>query len=446
MASVVLSFVGTQDPVSEKNNEEGSIVSLLRHLIARGNVIKQVFLLYTTDTAQRAQETKEWLASQPSLAQVPVQIIPTSEALSYDPTDLSEAAKEARRALERAKQILEEGDRLEFNASSGTPAMKSSFSVLQAAGYAPQSTVWQVRNPSEMKAGQTRVFPADISVLRREFELRTFNSQVANYNFDGAYDLFTRISDIAEHFAHRQQITSYLQAGKLWQRSKLEQFKNHIEGELTEVQRNHTSQWYFPAYEEAYLSIIRCRQGNVVEAFFHSFRAFEGIMAGWGKQIFREHIVEEGGKILLKKSIFDERDKFFANAKYKQNGKPDNDIAKLEEKIRQSEEEHYLLEFAVLCKFFRSLRQEYKEQCPEIKDLLTNEVSKTRNAIVHQLLGLQEEELYRAWGVENCDAWQMRILRYLNFIAQQSFKSWDEASLMAYLHQKLTEVIAEYLP
>jgi len=443
MASVVLSFVGNQDPVSQATEEEGSVVTLLRHLIAQGNVIKRVLLLYTTGTAVKAQETKNWLASQPALSQVPVELIPTSEVLSQDPTDLLEAAQEARRGLEQARQILAEGDRLEFNASSGTPAMKSSFSILQAAGYAPESTVWQVRNPHEMQEGQSRVFATDVSGLRREFELKVFRSQVANSNFDGAWELFRSVAD---YFSQKDAIESYLMAGKLWQRSKLEEFKTGIDAWLTEEQRSYSRQWYFPAYEEAYLSIVRCRQGNVVEAFFHSFRAFEGILASWGKQIFGEHVVAEGGKILLKKSIFNERDKFFANAKYKQNGKPDNDIAKLEEKIRQSEEEHYLLDFAVLCKFFRSLRQEYKEQCPEIKDLLTNEVSKTRNAIVHQLLGLQEEELYRAWGTENRDNWERRLLTCLNFIAQQSFREWDEASLMAHFYHKLTEAITQGLP
>ncbi len=454
MASVVLSFVGTQDPVSEKNNEEGSIVSLLRHLIVRGNVIKQVFLLYTTGTAQRAQETRDWLTSQPSLAQVPVQIIPTSKELSDDPTDLLEAAKEARRGLEQVKQILAEGDRIEFNASSGTPAMKSSFSILQAAGYAPQSTVWQVRNPSEMKEGQSRVFATDVSGLRREFELRAFMSQVENYNYDGAYALFSA-SDMANHFSQRNMIIAYLRAGMSWQRSKLDNFRNHISEYLSEAQQSRFCEWYYPAYEEAYLAIVRLRQGNIVEAFFHGFRAFEGILACWGKRELRNHIEEQDGAIYLKKSIFNDEERYFKGAEYSSQNKPKNDIAKFAIKLRDffTEEErkeegkqkkNYLLDFSALCKFLRAIRNDYKIKCPQIKDLLTDGISKKRNTLVHQLSGLSAEDLCQFWQVSNEEEWENKILEFLNFIAEQSFTAWQDVCLMPTIHQQILAEIRRY--
>ena len=36
MASVFLSFVGEQDPYSEKKGKKGSIIPLLRYLVAQG--------------------------------------------------------------------------------------------------------------------------------------------------------------------------------------------------------------------------------------------------------------------------------------------------------------------------------------------------------------------------------------------------------------------------
>lgn len=80
-----------------------------------------------------------------------------------------------------------------------------------------------------------------------------------------------------------------------------------------------------------------------------------------------------------------------------------------------------------MCKFFRAIRSEYKQKCLPIKGLLTDEVSSKRNAVFHQLRGLQEQDLYDYWGVRDFDEWEKRLLEYLNFISQQSFTRWNEA-------------------
>jgi len=185
MASIVISFVGNQDPFG-KNASEGSIVSLIKYLRQEGRAIKHVILIYTEATKTGAEDTKDWLVTELAITADKVELIPASVELSNDPTDLLRAAQEARQGLDRANLDLAEGDRIEFNASSGTPAMKSSFSILQAAGYAPQSTVWQVRNPSEMKEGQARVFPTDVGVLRQEFERKVISKQIEDFNYSGA--------------------------------------------------------------------------------------------------------------------------------------------------------------------------------------------------------------------------------------------------------------------
>ena len=133
MASIVLSFVGQQDPFGSKTGE-GSIVTLIRALVSQGTVIKRAILIYTEGTATGAKETKEWLMSELGIDGGDVELVPASWELSNDPTDLLKAAQEARRGLDLARLTMEKGDRVEFNASSGTPAMKSAFSILQAAG------------------------------------------------------------------------------------------------------------------------------------------------------------------------------------------------------------------------------------------------------------------------------------------------------------------------
>jgi len=186
MASFVLSFVGSQDPYSKQTNEEGSIVTLLNFLAQRSTPLKKVVLLYTSGTADNARDTRVYIESESQFTGVEVELIPVDQKLSEDPANLLLAAQEARQGLERVKCQMQPGDRLEFNASSGTPVMKSSFSLLQAAGHASQSQVWQVRNPREMKPGQDRVFPTDVSVLRQEFDRKRIEQQITDYNYSGA--------------------------------------------------------------------------------------------------------------------------------------------------------------------------------------------------------------------------------------------------------------------
>jgi hypothetical protein len=187
MASFILSFVGNQDPVSDNTREEGSIVTLIRHLLTQQCEIGQVLLLYTTTTADRAELTQGWLEDAP--LQIPadrIQRMAVSEALSNDPVNLLLAAQEARKAIEQVMPQLSGQDTMEFNASSGTPVMKSAWSILQAAGHAPNSRVWQVRNPQEMQPGQARVFQTNVDTLKKEFEIKVAKRQINDYNYSGA--------------------------------------------------------------------------------------------------------------------------------------------------------------------------------------------------------------------------------------------------------------------
>lgn len=187
MASIVLSFVGNQDPFGSKSGE-GSIVTLVKYLVENGKKIKKAILIYTEGTANGAKDTKDWLVTELGIGGEDVELVPASWELSNDPTDLLKAAQEARRGLDLARLTLEKGDRIEFNASSGTPAMKSAFSILQAAGYVANGQVWQVRNPSEMREGQMRVFATDVGVLRQEFDRKVIQKQIADFNYAGAVE------------------------------------------------------------------------------------------------------------------------------------------------------------------------------------------------------------------------------------------------------------------
>jgi len=186
MASIIISFVGNQDPYSDHTKEEGSIVTLVKHLLDLKQQIKQILLLGTSGTKERAEFTKEWLQTELRIPEESIETLVVAESLSQDPVNILLASNEAKQAIERVGNIINDTDYLELNASSGTPAMKSTWSILQAAGYAPRSHVWQVRNPKEMQAGQDRVFATDVSVLKTEFDRNIIKQQLADYNYSGA--------------------------------------------------------------------------------------------------------------------------------------------------------------------------------------------------------------------------------------------------------------------
>lgn len=186
-SSIVLSFVGKQDPYSENTNQEGSIATLIRHLLDQKYNIRRVILLHTQDVAQKASDTKHWLQEKPfNLSEENIELVSVGEELSQDPVSLLLAVQEARKGLEKASPYLSKQDRLEFNASSGTPVMKTSWSLLQAAGYACHSSVWQVRNPTKIQDGQPHVFQTNVDTLKNEFDFKVVKRQIEDYNYSGA--------------------------------------------------------------------------------------------------------------------------------------------------------------------------------------------------------------------------------------------------------------------
>ncbi len=186
MASIVLSFVGSQDPESKNTKEEGSIVTLIRHLLEISCTIKKVLLLYTEDTYENANLTQEWLKEYLEIENEKVELISVSLTLSEDPIDVKLATQEAYKGLQKAQNYQENNDIFELNSSSGTPSMKTAWGILQASGYGKNTRLWQVRNPKTMKTSQTLVFENNVNVFKDESDLKVIKKQLQNYNYGGA--------------------------------------------------------------------------------------------------------------------------------------------------------------------------------------------------------------------------------------------------------------------
>ncbi|MDS3861710.1 RAMP superfamily CRISPR-associated protein [Thermosynechococcaceae cyanobacterium BACA0444] len=195
---IFISLVGSHDPIpdskpdqtKETQNDKGSIISLIEHLIILNNKPEQVHLLHTTDEkfTKNARDTAYWLIEELKEYEASqITLHPVSKEFSDDPIRQALAIQEARTLIDQLELSPKNNYQLEFNASSGTPAMKTVWGVLQATGYLKTSSrIWQVRNPNEMKTGQSHIFENNVNPLRAEIELQLIKSQLKTFNYAAA--------------------------------------------------------------------------------------------------------------------------------------------------------------------------------------------------------------------------------------------------------------------
>ncbi|HAN45036.1 MAG TPA: hypothetical protein DCQ32_00570 [Cyanobacteria bacterium UBA8156] len=222
--------------------------------------------------------------------------------------------------------------------------------------------------------------------------------------------------------------------------------------------------WWQIGYEAAYLATVRHRQGNSVEAFFHSFRAVEGLFSEWGKQAFAGHVEIHDRRPYLQPSILQERPALFQDAKFKKD-KPENSLAKVQRKLEECQTKvrewqekasldpktrpkGLLLYGWELYALFRAVPPDYETHCPTLKEFWDNDegIAADRNRLFHQLQQLTAAELFAVWREETAEDWEQRVLAYLNAIAGQCFPSLAAASIMhRRVHPDLQGAIADWL-
>lgn len=222
-----------------------------------------------------------------------------------------------------------------------------------------------------------------------------------------------------------QQIQKYLEMAIQW---NMADFKNFAQL-MGEMGKFRAKNWWWKAYEAAYLGVIRFRQGNTTEALFHSFRAVEGLASEWAIDFYKNHIrLTPNQSPALKKSVCSsEQHPQLQNFSSNFEGKSEIYLygAKLNEILQITQPEiNYNSDWQA---FFYTARD-------------------WRNQIFHRLLKLEKREVFEAWNVTNQKQWESRILGCLNWLSKQNFNSLNEASLMFYVHKELEQAISSYQP
>ena len=209
MKQVLISFVGDQDPCSQKTQEEGSVVTLCRQL-----QIDEVHLMPSEElpdsyssTEKGAYDTKEWIQEcvQPGLA---VNIHPLK---LYHPDEPDEVLPRAKQAIDAilALQKDEEEVIYQLNVSSGTPAMKTAMFLFAASGLFPEAHVWKVANPRFVKEGEERVVELRPDFLEEASIVQRLKKNAKQFLFQSMSQDCERLSRISVH-PERREISKVL--------------------------------------------------------------------------------------------------------------------------------------------------------------------------------------------------------------------------------------------
>ncbi|MFP4413263.1 hypothetical protein [Coleofasciculus sp.] len=292
---------------------------------------------------------------------------------------------------------------------ASTPAISSAvqFETLLRFGHRVQFLVTSERDKELTKILKGSTYLRGI----RQQEAKTL---LERYDYSGVKAL------LAPYL--KTEVGILLDAAIQWNSAKFDDFAKKVleypDNQLRQAVQERTTadNWWWTGYEAAYLGVVRLEQGNTVEAFFHSFRAVEGLIRLFADAKYKDKIeFNKHGAPYIK----------FSNK---------NCFNLYGRKLYEFLEYHY-------CKSSQPIDPEKDKDIWQFGEVTFDK----RNQYFHQLFGLSEQDVFDAWDTDNRMDWEARVLGCLNFIAEPDspFTALDTASLMYLIQGKLEEAIAQ---
>ena len=249
------------------------------------------------------------------------------------------------------------------------------------------------------------------------------------YDYAGAYDLLKPY--FQQDPAGFSAVPILVKAGTAWNQGEFETFFKLAKNSLNTSEQKRDNTWWWMAYEQAQLGVIRLQQKNTVEAMLHSFRAVEGLLWEWAIETFPNDVKAQSDQYpLLLPSILQ---------KYPS--------------LRDSYNHQKLQQTSKVYLRGRLLQELLEAAIPGIVNgndfrVFWKAARDKRNELSHRLGGLSEEKVFKAWGqdIHNSNQWETRIFKCLNLVTEQNFKSLSQASLFKKIHFMVVKVIASYQP
>lgn len=223
-----------------------------------------------------------------------------------------------------------------------------------------------------------------------------------------------------------------IKAGTAWNRGEFQAFFQLVKGTLPLSEQRRGKTWWWMAYEQAQLAMIRYRQENTSEAMLHSFRAVEGVIWEW----IEEHISQH------------------KNHPHKRYPQLLDSICTLYPSLKSCfiDPHKNIVSSINLSGYVQ--RELMEVAIPEVfhsqdfKAFWSKENRDRRNELSHKLGGISNRDLFKAWGadIHHEAGWIQRILNCLNLITGQKFKRSDKFSLFIKIHFTVQQRISDYQP
>ena len=262
---------------------------------------------------------------------------------------------------------------------AGTPAISSAVQFASLAKFEKQ-VEFLVSNEYQKE----KVISISSSNYLKGLKLQEAKELLDRHDYDGVGKIFAEFWKNQSLTEQEEKIKELLTMAIQWNSANFDDFAK-ARNAINEDAKKRTQEWWWTSYEAGYLAVIRLRQGNYVEALFHSFRAVEGLL------------------------------RYMDKNKYEHKGI------------------HDLVEIVLL---------DWKLS-DDIK-MFKNFASRERNNLFHNLRGLKQDEVFQSWNTKNYSDWQNRVRGCLNFVTKQQFDSLEKASLMSSLHEELKVEIHNY--
>jgi len=226
-----------------------------------------------------------------------------------------------------------------------------------------------------------------------------------------------------------QKVRKLLRGAIAWNQGKFDGFYQECQAYLDDSQRRQRGKYWWQAYEQGYTAVIRFEQNNTTEAMLHSFRTIEGLINLWIKHNFPNDIVNANSKdesLKLKLSVtqkYPELKQYFV--KYDKEKKGFMEV--------RGEVQSSLIQTVI-----PSARQDTGFHAWN-----SQEARNIRNALSHNLGGISEQELFKAWGqgIRNKEAWEERLLRCINLITGETFGHFRNASFFPAIQHLLRQEV-----
>ncbi|KRH95849.1 hypothetical protein [Cylindrospermopsis sp. CR12] len=369
-----------------------------------------------------------------------VTIQPKSESESLDSWD--QVPKLIMKELFNSSSILglmkdQDLNNIYVSHQAGTPAISSAIQFLSLSRFG-KKVKFLVSN--EYKSESTKII--NTSNYLRGLKLQEAKILLKRFDYSGVLDLLKDdlLDDPNNQDEKMDNIKNLLSAAIKWNTSefKVKSNTSKAEGFIEELKKlpkfektaeERLKYYWWPAYEAAYLAVVRIEQGNSVEALFHSFRSVEGLIVNWLKNEYPDDIIENNG-LIFKRSIIEKL--------------PNNIRKTIEGEFFDKQNKKELPEKRIDHKFFfQTIKKLEINKNDDMKKFY--KVTKTqRNKIFHNILGLSEEEVFKAWETTTKDHWEKRVLCCLNFITDEKFNSLEDASIMYQVHEEIVRELENY--